>query len=126
MRICGVLRHGFFALAALSAACGDDSDDEAAAAEECREFARTWCGSSIDCLVMVGRLPEAQRAANLDVCVDTAIAAAQCKRAVAIGSTYLQCLSEMQTMECSRWDVPTSELSSVQPPESCRGVILIQ
>jgi hypothetical protein len=76
--------------------------------------------------VTLGTLPQAQYASNLDVCVDTATAAAQCKRAVSVQSSYAQCLSEMESMECSRWNVPMSQLSTVPPPESCRGVILIR
>lgn len=108
-----------------STGCGDDSDDESPAVTKCHDFAQSWCSETIGCFVTLGKLAESERARNVDVCYDTAVAAAQCKRAVQIGATYNQCLSDISTMDCARWDVPEDQLSTVTAPATCNGVILI-
>lgn len=116
-----VLVVGVFA----STGCGGDDDDLPPAVEKCQTFARTWCEATVQCLVSVGRLAESQRATNLDVCIDTAIAAAQCKRAVQISGGYNQCLSDIDAMDCQRWNVPEDQLSTVGLPATCQGVVLV-
>jgi hypothetical protein len=77
----------------------------------------------VACLVNVGTVTEADRAVNVDVCYDTAIAAAQCKRATSVAPNYNQCLSDINSMDCARWNVPEDQLSSVGVPLSCQGII---
>lgn len=108
-----------------SAGCGGDDDDLPAPVAKCHTFARTWCGAAIQCAVSVGKLAEAQRAANVDVCIDTAIASARCKNAVEIGPTYDQCLSDIDAMDCQRWNVPDDQLASVGVPATCQGVVRV-
>lgn len=113
---------------ALAGGCGGDSGDGQAgspATPECKAFVSTWCHRAVGCLVSVGTLSESEQAENLDVCVDVAIAAARCERAVAVGPSYDQCLAEVEVKPCSDWDIPESELSTVKLPDSCSGIILL-
>ncbi|KYF55296.1 hypothetical protein BE08_33690 [Sorangium cellulosum] len=111
-------------------ACGDDSDDstksdEDIATAKCEAFASTWCGRAIGCLVTSGVLSGSQEAEALDTCVDVAVATARCEDAVAVRSSYDQCIDDIEAKPCSDWDVPETELSTVTPPSSCNGIILL-
>jgi hypothetical protein len=124
MKLGWLLLVGVSALAATG--CGDDDDAESPAVTKCHDFARKWCDTTVACLITVGSVTESARAANVDVCYDTAVATGQCKRAVAVGPSYDQCLSDINSMDCARWNVPQDQLSSVGLPPSCQQIILIQ
>ena len=62
---------------------------------------------------------------QLDACKRVAVASVPCDKAVAVGSTYDQCINETKAMACSTWDVDTTQLGTIQPPASCRGVIKV-
>jgi hypothetical protein len=109
----------------LAVGCGGDDNDENPAVTKCHTFASTWCNATVACLVANGTLTEAARASNASVCFDTAIAAAQCKKAVSTSASYDQCLVDIKSMDCARWNVPESELGTVQPPATCQGIILV-
>lgn len=111
----------------MAPACGDDSADsgEDTVTAKCEAFASTWCSRAIGCLVTVGALSESQQAEELDTCVDLVFAAVRCEDAVAVSSSYDQCLDDIEAKPCSDWDVPQTELSTVTLPSSCSGVILV-
>ncbi|XYI02211.1 hypothetical protein ACMHYB_21520 [Sorangium sp. So ce1128] len=121
---------GLIAAITMAPACGDDSADSTNSGEDtvtakCEAFASTWCSRAIGCLVTVGTLSESQQAEELDSCVDVAFAAVRCEDAVAVSSSYDQCLDDIEAKPCSDWDVPETELSTVTPPSSCNGIILL-
>jgi hypothetical protein len=106
----------------LALGCGDDGKSEAT--QKCEDFASTWCNKAIGCLKEIGNtITEANFSESLDTCTRTGIAAANCGRAVSVGSGYDACISGVNAMPCSTWNVPESELSTVRPPNSCVGVI---
>ena len=107
--------------------CGGDdaSSDDDEPEHQCEAFASTWCQQSIGCLVNVGTIPETELQLSRDQCTDIAVATIRCKKAVSIGDTYGQCISDIQSMECSMWDVPADNLGSVSPPSTCRGIVVL-
>ena len=112
-----LLIGGYFALG-----CGDDGKSEPT--QKCEDFVNTWCGKAMGCLKELGTITEANYSSNLDACSRTGIAAANCGHAVSVGSGYDACISGVNAMACSSWDVPQSELSTVTPPSICMGGIL--
>jgi hypothetical protein len=120
----GILAFVTAAAALAIGGCGgDDASAKSEPVQKCEDFATTWCQKSVGCLVMVGTLAEEQRAPSQEQCTDVAIAAAQCKKAISIGSSYSQCLSDIRAMDCSLWNVPEDQLSTIQLPAPCRGII---
>jgi hypothetical protein len=106
--------------------CSSDSKDSSTTpVQQCQDFANSWCGHAIGCYVEVGRLAATDESSNLDACKRVAIAAVPCDKAVAVGSTYDSCLSEVNAMPCSTWDVEPTALSTITPPTSCAGVIKV-
>jgi hypothetical protein len=108
-----------------TSSCGDDAPTKSEPEQKCESFATTWCQQSVGCLVTLGTVPEAQRASSLETCRDVGIAALQCKKAVSVGSTYSQCISDIGGMDCATWDVPEDKYSTIQPPATCRGIVII-
>jgi len=105
--------------------CGDDAPVKGEPEQKCESFVATWCQQSVACLVTLGKLPEAQRASSEATCKDVGIAALQCKKAVSIGGTYSQCISDIGAMDCANWNVPEDKYSTIQPPATCREIIVI-
>jgi hypothetical protein len=107
---------------ALAFGCGKDSEPNPAVAK-CESFATTWCDQAMHCLVEVGSITSADFQANFDSCADVAKAAARCKNAMAVTSSYDACIAGIKAMPCSSWNVPQSQISQVTPPADCTGVI---
>ncbi|MFZ5890806.1 MAG: hypothetical protein ACOY0T_07110 [Myxococcota bacterium] len=124
MRLGRVAPLGVF-VGLLMAACGGGDDDKPAAVQQCEDFAELWCNATMNCLVSLGTISEADRTANQGQCIDVAIAAVPCKKAISVTSGYSQCMTDTRTMDCSRWAVPIDQLSTVKPPTTCQGVVLI-
>jgi hypothetical protein len=75
--------------------------------------------------VTLGKVPDAQRASSQDTCRDVGIAGLQCKKAVSVGATYGQCISDIGSMDCATWNVPDDKYSTIQPPDACRGIFIV-
>ncbi|MET0594185.1 MAG: hypothetical protein ABW133_15900 [Polyangiaceae bacterium] len=130
------MRSAFLAVGivagALLVGCGDDDDDDDGdtahgnqPVSRCEAFAATWCRQAIGCLVHVGTLPEEELASSQDQCTDLAVATIPCKRAVSIGESYEQCISDIRSMDCVIWKIPEDKLSTVAPPNTCRGIVFL-
>jgi hypothetical protein len=100
----------------LSAGCG--SDDPPSPAEQCRALLSKTCGRMVQCLVDNGTITQADAAANKTACIDAAASVADCSRAVAVGSSYSTCMSELDSADCAALTGATAQL-----PPSCQGVI---
>lgn len=119
---------GLFVLGVSLFGCSSKSKDSSpgqSPVDKCSSFAATWCNKALGCYVQVGRLPQSELATQVDSCERVAVASVPCDKAVAVGSTYDQCISETNAMACSTWDVDTTQLATIQPPASCRGVIKV-
>ena len=115
---------GLFLSVGLLVGCSSD-DDRNPAIDKCELFANTWCTHSLDCLVQVNRLTAGEKQGQLDACNRVAIAAVPCDKAVEVGPSFDQCLSETDAMSCQTWDVELTQLSTITPPNSCFGVIKV-
>lgn len=110
--------------------CGDD--DEAAgggtsgAVAKCQTFAHTWCEHVLTCSVSVGRLVQSEYQVNYDTCVRVAEAGIPCDSAVSVTSSYDACLVDVRAVPCATWDVPLEQMSTITPPSTCMGTILVQ
>jgi hypothetical protein len=117
---------GLFVLGVCLFGCSSKSKDSGQSpVDKCVGFADTWCNHALGCYVAVGRLPQSELQTQLDACKRVAVASVPCDRAVAVGLTYDQCINETKAMACSTWDVDTTQLGTIQPPTSCRGVIKV-
>ena len=115
---------GWSLLLGLLAGCGSD-DGQSKPVTQCQAFADTWCSHAVGCMVEVGRLPASEQSSQTGVCKDVAVAAAQCSKAVSVGSGYDTCISQIKAIPCSTYDVDPSQASSIALPASCTGVIQI-
>ncbi len=105
--------------------CGGDDDGKSAEQKQCEQFADTWCAKAIGCYEQVGRLPASQASEANAQCARVLKSAFPCEDVVAVGSSFNSCLSSINAMDCAQWDVPEEELSTVQPPPVCAGVLML-
>jgi hypothetical protein len=121
------MRSSFVVFLALESVVGCSSEnDRNPAVDKCELFANTWCTHAISCLVQVNRLNTSQEQEQLDACKRVAIAAVPCEKAVDVGASFDQCLSNVDAMPCQTWDVDVAQLSTITPPSSCFGVVKVQ
>lgn len=111
---------------------GDDDDAPAATggkpskpppsaspATQCKSLASTWCNKAFGCAVKVGRVAESQRKANVDSCISLAVEHAPCSEVKSVGSSFDTCISQINAMACSQWNVPQEEYGTISEPVSC-------
>lgn len=113
-------------VALLVGGCSSESDEPASAVQRCNDLEQSWCQRAVSCLIDGGTLMESDRAANLSECLDDSGMQLDCRKAVATSANYSQCLSDVKTMDCAKWNVPPEQLESVRLPDSCKGVILVE
>jgi hypothetical protein len=105
--------------------CGGDDDGKSKPQAQCEEFADTWCEKALGCYTQVGRLPASQTSDAIAQCSRALKATFPCEDVVAVGSSFSSCLSGIKAMDCAVWDVPQEELSTVHPPDTCTGVLML-
>ncbi len=88
-------------------------------AKQCEDYATTWCNRSFNCYVSVGRLDEASKQYNIDQCKKLIIDKLPCSAVTSVGSSYPTCISQINAMACSKWDVPKDKFGTVPVPASC-------
>lgn len=113
-----------FGLALLGACSGqtledDEEDDSIPAPQKCQTYASTWCNKAFGCYVQVGRMKEAERQGNVDKCIKVIVERLPCSEVTSVSADYDTCISQIDGMSCSRWDVPTSSFGAITPPDSC-------
>lgn len=118
--VCAALGAG-----ACSSDDGGSKPNGASAPQKCEDFAHAWCSRAVNCLVQLGTLTQANASQNLSECENEALSVLPCSKAVQVSSTYDQCMSEVQSLDCSVWNVSSDKLGSVSPPTSCQKIILI-
>ncbi len=117
-----------FGLALLGACSGqslkdDEADDTIPPSQKCQTYASTWCNKAFGCYVKVGRMKEAERQRNVDQCVQIIVDRLPCSEVKSASDDYDTCVSQINGMSCSRWDVPTSSFGTITPPDSCDNAL---
>lgn len=98
---------------------GESSSPSLSPPQKCQAYAKTWCGKSFGCYVKVGRMSETDRQRNVDQCYQLIVDRLPCSEVTTIGADYDKCVSQIEGMPCSKWDVPTSQFGTIVPPTSC-------
>jgi hypothetical protein len=119
--------------AAAPRSCGDGgSSSDGAAGEaakpspvaECQTYAGTWCNKAFGCYVQVGRIDQDTAQTDIDACVQQIEDRLPCTDVTDVSDSYDQCISQINGMACSRWDVPQTQFGTVTPPASCTDALV--
>lgn len=92
-------------------------------AKQCENYVSTWCRRSFGCYVDVGRLDQGALERNVDMCKKLLIEKLPCSAVQSVGSSYAACVSQVETMSCSQWDVPQEKFATVPAPASCDSAL---
>jgi hypothetical protein len=87
--------------------------------KQCESYVGTWCTKSVGCYVKVGRLDESALKNNVDMCKKLLIEKLPCSAVQSVGSSYSTCVSQVNAMPCSMWDVPQEKFATIAAPASC-------
>jgi hypothetical protein len=87
--------------------------------KQCQSYVGTWCNKSLGCYVQVGRLDQGALKQNVDMCKKLLIDKLPCSAVQSVGSSYSTCVSQVNAMACSTWDVPQEKFATISPPASC-------
>lgn len=87
--------------------------------KQCESYVGTWCAKSFGCYVEVGRLDKGSLKYNVDQCKKLAIERLPCSAVQGVGSSYQTCVSQVNAMACSKWDVPMEKFATIPAPASC-------
>jgi len=93
--------------------------------KQCETYAKKWCGKAFACYVQVGRLAESARQQNVDKCVKVVEDSLPCSAVNSVGQGYGACMSGIEAMSCSKWDVPSNQIGTIVPPPGCDDALVI-
>jgi hypothetical protein len=102
---------------------GASNSDDPSPVEGCRTYASTWCNKAFGCYVKVGRLAQDDLQYNVDQCKQLIEDKLPCSEITSLGSDYDTCLTQINGMACSKWDVPQTNFGSVRPPATCDNAL---
>ena len=119
--LCGLVMLGACSGKYIDQSGGDDGGKSAP--EQCRDYASTWCNKFFNCYVKVGRLKEADKQRNIDECYRNIDGRLPCAEVTSISSDYDTCLSQVNGMSCTKFDLPKEQLTSVMTPASCSDIM---
>ena len=101
----------------------DDDEDTISPPQKCQTYASTWCNKAFGCYVKVGRMKESDRQRNVTECTNIIVDRLPCSEVAEVGDDYDKCISQIDGMACSRWDVPTTSFGTITPPASCDNAL---
>jgi len=90
---------------------------------QCKTLASTWCNKAFGCYVKVGRLAESARKANVDSCIKLFVEHAPCSEVTSVGGEYGSCISQINAMACSLWNVPQEQFGTISEPITCEHAL---
>jgi hypothetical protein len=106
--------------------CGSGSDGNTTSSpsppQQCDTYATTWCGRSLNCYVSVGRIDQATADQSIADCETLIENKLPCSAVTATSNDYDRCISQINGMACSSWDVPQTQFNSVAAPSICRNI----
>jgi hypothetical protein len=86
---------------------------------QCKALATTWCNKAFGCAVKVGRMSQSLANTNTKQCIDLFVEHAPCSEVTSVGAEYGKCLSQINAMACSQWDIPQEQYGTISEPVSC-------
>jgi hypothetical protein len=72
----------------------------------------------------VGRIDQDTAQTNIDACVQQIEDLPPCRGVTDVSDTYDKCISQINGMACSRWDVPQTQFGTVARPASCTDALV--
>jgi hypothetical protein len=112
---------GIGALMALGCS-SSDGGSRSPAQQDCDTLLDEYCGHAAECVVQDNVDPGVSQDQEKQGCVGAAKAALNCDRAVAVGSSYSACISEVNSTDCAAY--ANVAQGTVPPlPADCTGVI---
>ena len=100
-------------------AAGKPAAAPSSAAQKCASYASTRCKKSFGCYVSVGRLPQKDLQYNVDQCTMQIVDRLPCSSIASVSGNYQKCLTDLNAMACSAWDVAPEQFANVPMPSSC-------
>src|SRR6187402_2056964 len=91
--------------------------------QQCKTYVSTRCKKSLGCYVKVGRLSKTDLQYNVDQCITRLDGGLPCSSVQSTGAGYTQCLTELNAMACSSWDVEPAQFPSVRLPSACDNAL---
>lgn len=91
---------------------------------QCETYATTWCNKSFGCYVEDGRIDSDTAQTKTDECVQQIEGGLPCTSVTGVADNYDTCITQINGMACSRWNVPQTQFGSVLPPTSCNDIFV--
>jgi hypothetical protein len=111
----------FGAFAACSA-CSEHNNTNSVS--ECENLVMTVCDRAVVCLEQAGIVLKSKVNSTYSDCIDVALSAVPCDNASAVSNSYFRCLSDIEEIPCTTWDMPISEIFQLALPSSCMNAII--
>jgi hypothetical protein len=127
--VSAVVLWGLFGLVACSGKYVDQDDEDTtkpptkSPPQLCREYANAWCTKFFTCYVKVGRMQESEKQKNITACYDDLNERLPCAEVSSISDDFDTCVSQVNGLSCTKFDLPRTQLQSIQAPASCDGVM---
>lgn len=102
-----------------SGSAGKPAAPGASPAQKCASYASTRCKKSFGCYVEVGRLPQKDLQYNVDQCTKLFVDKLPCTSIASVSGNYQRCLTDIDAMDCSKWNVAPEQFPNVPMPSSC-------
>lgn len=102
---------------------GQPNKPAASAPQQCKTYVSTRCKKSFGCYVKVGRLRQQDLQYNVEQCTKLLDDGLPCSSVQSTGAGYASCLTELNAMACSSWDVEPAQFASVRLPSACDDAI---
>ena len=93
--------------------------------QQCKELIGTVCNKALDCLIANNTISASKRQAEYDGCMSSNLEDVPCSKAVAVGSSYNTCLTDIKATACATFVTSSSGNVTLSLPSTCTGVIKI-
>ena len=119
--------------AAAPGSCGSGHDSSDGAAGEtskpsplvqCQTYASSWCNKAFGCYVEIGRIDSDTGQTKAAECMQQIADGLPCSSVTDVSANYDKCISQINGLACSRWNVPQTQFGSVLPPVSCNDAFV--
>jgi len=108
-----------------SIGCSDDDNRTSGATQQCANLVNSMCDKFASCAISGGIITAEGRSQFISDCKTGAQQSLPCERAISVGSTYSQCIKEVNAADCGPIIDALNGVTSASTvlPASCRGVV---